>query len=127
MAVPTPTDIDVVQRQTFTMRVVWRTSAATPVPISLANYRAHMQVRTKPGGAGVPIIDLSSLGTSPGLIREPSGDIGAIIVRIPATLTALITKNCFYDLFIINATDPTDATRLIYGAITISKSVTVEP
>ena len=125
MTLAPSTDITVVQGATFTMQVTWASSAATPVPISLANHRAHMQIRTRPGLTGTPTIDLTSLGTTPALTLEPGGQTGLVAVRIPATLTATLTKNCAYDLFVINNSDPTDATRLIYGAVILSKSVTV--
>lgn len=116
----------IVQNATFTMRVTW-TDSVTSNPISLANYFAHMQVRSKVGATGTPLLDLSSEGTAPALIIEPGGATGEIDIRIPATGTATLTKNCVYDLFVINKTDPTDATRLVKGAITLDKSVTVTP
>lgn len=127
MADPVATDIDVVQGATFTMQVTWAdASQATPVPISLQGYRAHMQVRSKQGGVGTPLLDLSSLNPSPALTLEPSSQTGVIDVRISALDTAKLKKDCFYDLFVINASDPTQAVRLVFGQITVWKSVTID-
>jgi hypothetical protein len=121
MADPVATDIDVVQGATFTMQVTWAdASQATPAPISLQGYRAHMQVRSKQGGVGTPLLDLSSLNPSPALTLEPGGLTGVIDVRISALDTAKLKKDCF------NASDPTQAVRLVFGQITVWKSVTID-
>lgn len=126
MTAPTETDIDIVQGQTFTMQVTWADESTDPAtPISLSGYHAHMQVRLKAGAVGTPMLDLSSTGTDPALTLEPNGQTGVVAVRIPATATATLTKNCAYDLFVVSTTDPTEATRLVFGKITIYKSVTV--
>lgn len=122
----TPTDIEIVQGATFNMQVTWADSSTDPpTPISLSDYYAHMQIRSKPGATGTPLINLSSTGTTPALTIEPDGQTGVVRVRISAQDTATLTKNCAYDLFVIKTNDPTEATRLVYGAITLSKSVTV--
>lgn len=126
MTAPTATNIDIIQGQTFGMQVTWADSTTSPpTPIPLTNYRAHMQIRSKPGAVGTPLVELSSVGTSPALTIEPNGSIGVVEVRIPATTTAILAKNCSYDLFVINSSDPTEATRLVYGTVTVYKSVTV--
>lgn len=108
------------------MNVTWADSSTNPAtPISLSGYRAHMQIRAKAGSFGPPLLDLSSTGTSPALTIEPNAQTGVVAIRIGATDTALLTKTCAYDLFVIKTTDPTEATRLIYGAVTVERAVTV--
>lgn len=126
MAAPTETDVDVVQGQTFSMQVTWADeSVDPPAPISLNGYRAHMQVRSRAGSSGAPLLDLTSDGDDASLHIEPNGQTGVVVVRISASDTAKLTKNCAYDLFVVNTADPTEATRLIFGKVTVSKSVTV--
>lgn len=120
---PIATDIEVIQGATFKMRVTWNDDQATPQPISLANYRAHMQIRSKTGGTGAILAELSSDDDS--LTKEPDGLVGAIDVRVSALVTATLKKKCYYDLFVINMSDPTDAVRLVYGSVTVSLSATV--
>lgn len=124
----TPTDIDIDQGATFRMQVTWADTTTSPaVPISLAGYWAHMQFRSKAGSLGTPLLNLSSLGIAPALILEPDDVTGALTIRIGAEQTALLKKNCFYDLFVVQTIDASEATRLIHGAVTVSKSVTVNP
>lgn len=126
MTAATSTDIDVVQGATFAMQVTWANSAVSPAtPIPLSGYRAHMQFRPKPGAVGTPLLELSSEGTAPSLTIEPNGATGVVSIRISAIDTATLNKNCFYDLFVVNKTDPTDATRLVKGAVNLDKSVTI--
>lgn len=126
MAAPTETDIDVVQGQTFTMQVTWANESTDPAtPISLSGYHAHMQVRTKAGATGTALLDLSSIGSNPALTIEPNGQTGVVAVRIGAVDTAALTKSCAYDLFVVSTADPTEAVRLVFGKITLYKSVTV--
>lgn len=122
----TQTDIEIVQRQTFTMTLTWTTNATPPQPIDLSGYRAHMQLRRKPGVSGTPLIDVSSVGTNPGITLQPGGSLGVVAVRIPASETALLTKDCWYDIFVIKSDDATEATRLASGKVTVSLSVTSE-
>ena len=124
MAAPVETDLDVIQGATYSMTVTWSDTSQSPaVPISLANYRAHMQVRSKQSTTAPLLLDLASDGTSPSLTLEPGGQTGVISVRIGATDTAKLTRDCFYDLFVINLSDATNAVRLVYGKMSIYKSV----
>lgn len=126
----TPTPLEIVQRATFSLSVTWTDNATPPAPIPLTGYFAHMQIRSKAGAAGDPIVDVTSVaanGVTPEILLEPNGMIGVVQVRIPATKTALLTKNCNYDLFLIKVADPTEAIRLIYGPVTVDRSVTVTP
>jgi hypothetical protein len=121
---PTETPIEVVQGQTFNMRVTWTDNQATPQPISLSGRRSVMQIRTKRSYTGTLMADLASDGTDPALTNEPSGATGQVQIRIPATVTALLTKTTYYyDLFTISESDVTDAVRLVFGAVTVSPSV----
>jgi hypothetical protein len=123
MTVETPTDLNVNQGETYVLQVAWLDSSVTPnVPISLTGYRAHMQIRLKAGAPGAALLDLVS---PVDITLEPGGQTGVLTVRIPATETATLLKNCAYDLFLISTTDPTQATRLLYGHILLSRSVTV--
>lgn len=124
----TPTPLEIVQRATFSLSVTWKDSATPAVPISLAGYYAHMQIRSKAGAAGDPLVDVTSAatgGATPDILLEPNDRTGVVEVRIPATKTAQLTKNCVYDLFLIKSNDPTEATRLIFGPIAVSRAVTV--
>lgn len=126
MAFPDPTNIGVVQNATFQMTVNWATSEATPQPIDMTDYRARMQIRTKTGGIGQLMVDLSdSIG---GLLIQPEDEIGRLDIYIGAEQTALLKKALyFYDLFIIKRDDAGEAVRLAYGTVTLFKSVTVTP
>lgn len=121
----TETDIEIVQGATFNLSMTWTTSDVTPQPISLLGYRAHMQIRSKAGAAGPPWADASSSNGQ--ITLEPGNSTGLIAVRIPATVTATLKKNGWYDLFVIASSDATEATRLLAGKVTLVKSVTTEP
>lgn len=120
----TEEDIDIIQGATFNLSLTWTTSDVTPVPISLAGYRAHMQIRAKQGSIGTPMLDISS--TTGEITLEPGGSTGLIAIRIPATMTALLKKGGFYDVFVIANADATEATRLLAGKVILEKSVTIE-
>lgn len=124
---PTPTDIVVVQGATYTMRVTWTDQQATPQPISLANYRAFMQVRSRRGGTGALLISLSSEGATPQLTLEPAGLTGVVDVRIPADLTRTLRRDAQYDLFVVRRDDITEAFRLLFGAVVVDTSASVDP
>lgn len=131
MTLPTESDIVVSQGATFSMRVTWNDQQATPQPISLAGYRAYLQIRSKRGGTGAVIASLSSEGSNPALTLEPESNgsplIGVVDVRMGADVTRLIRKNAFYDLFVVLASDYTAAVRLVYGQVIVSLSAGVDP
>ena len=118
----TPFNLDIVQGATYRFSVTYTTGGATPTPSSLAGYRAHMQIRRRPGTT--ILVDLASTGTSPAIQVEPSSQTGVVSVRIPATLTATLSRDGVYDLFLINETDATEAFRLLYGNVTVEQAVT---
>lgn len=122
----TSVPIEIIQGQTFRMNVTWADATTDPAtPLSLTGYRAHMQIRSKAGASGTPLVDLSSIGVNPQLAIEPNSATGVVGIRIGADVTATLTKNCAYDLFIIRLDDVTEAVRLVAGAVTINKSVSV--
>lgn len=121
----TQTPITIVPGQTFKMSVTWADGSTPPVPISLTGYRAHMQFRKHPGAKGDPIVDLTSVGGG-ALTIQPDGSVGEVRIRISALITALILKDCAYDLFVLKDADSTEATRLVGGPVTVDPSVTVE-
>lgn len=131
-ALPTETDIVVSQGATYSMRVTWNDQQATPQPISLAEYRAYFQIRTKRGGAGAIIASLSSEGENPALTLEPADTngnpmTGVVEVRIGADVTRLLRRNAFYDLFVVLASDYTESVRLVYGQVIVSLSASTDP
>lgn len=128
MADPVATPIAVVQGATFTMQVTWTDASTDPAtPISLDGYRALMQIRLRAGVTGTPLISLSSEGTSPALTLEPNQHTGVIKIRIGANNTRLLKKATYhYDLFVINKDDDTEAIRLVFGPVNVSKSVSVD-
>ena len=121
------TDIEVVQGATFTMAVTWTDNATPPNPNSLAGYRAHMQVRRRAASTGTPLLDLASTGSSPSLTLEPNGQTGVVVVRMSALDTATLRKDSYYDLFLVEVADPTNAIRLVAGALNLDLSVTFNP
>lgn len=125
--VPTPDDIEVIQGATYKMRVTWNDDQATPQPISLTGWRAHMQIRAKRGGTGTLLANLSSdvVSDDGSLTLEPESLTGTIDVKVSALMTAKLKKSAFYDLFVIKTDDPTEAVRLVYGTVDISTSATV--
>ncbi len=138
----TSTDIEIIQGATFYMSVTWTDGAATPNPIPLSGYRAHMQIRRRAGAADPPLVDARSDGLSTAtpsgiglseITMEPlSSDAtpvpqtGVMLIRVPATVTATLSKPSVYDLFLIRQGDDTEATRILFGAVTISTSATTE-
>jgi len=124
---PVSEDITVIQGATYKMRITWNDDQATPQPIPLTGWRAHMQIRSKRGGAGVLMANLASdvTGTDGSMTLEPEGLIGVIDVKVSALTTAGFKKGGFYDVFVIKTDDPTEAYRLVYGAMNISQSASV--
>lgn len=143
--------LGVVQGQTYGLKVTWTDGASpTPNPLSMTGRYAHMQVRSKIGQTGVPIIDSYSTYITKGantgtpddsrlatasvadIIQEPSGQTGVLMIRLPATATAALSKVStvdapayWFDLYTINSTDATDAIQLATGVVVVRNSVTV--
>jgi hypothetical protein len=109
-------DLTIEQGATFAQLLIWKDSAGSL--INLTGYTARMQIR--------PTVDsdtvIASLTTENGGISL-SVINGSISLSIPAAYTALMTfVTAVYDLEMI-ATDAT-VTRLIQGAVVLSKEVT---
>lgn len=118
----TQTDIEIVQGETKVFTATWTIGG---VAKPLTGYVAHLQMRKRPGSfTADPLVDISSLGTTPAIQLEPAGTVGLVRVRIPAQLTSVLKKNCWYSLFLVNGTDPSEAIRLMFGQVLISKSST---
>lgn len=119
----TLTNIDLVQGETKNFSATWVKGG---VPQPLTGYVGHLQIRKRAGSfTAAPMIDIASTDAPPAAITlEPGGQAGKVVVRIPATLTRNVTRNGWYDLFLVNADDPTDAIRLMHGQVTLDKSAT---
>lgn len=143
--------LGIVQGQTYPLKVTW-TDGAVPTPnaLSMAGRYAHMQVRSKIGQVGVPVIDSYSTYVTKGvdtstpddsrlatanvadIIQEPSGQTGVLEIRLPATATQALKKvstadepSYWFDIYTISSTDPTDAVQLATGQVAVRNSVTV--
>lgn len=132
IALGTNYDISLAQGATYNMilNAVSGETQETEAPFSLSGYRAHLQIRKRAGSSGDPLVDCTSAGDDPDLLIEPldiHGDpqVGRIEIRIPANKTAVLTKNCAYDVFIVDQSDATQAVRLMHGVVNVSRSVTV--
>lgn len=123
MTTPAETvDLDINQGETKVFTATWTVDGA---PKPLTGFVAHMQMRKRAGSfGGTPLMDLRSNGANPAIEMEPDGVTGKVRVRIPAQLTAALTKDCFFDLFVINASDPSESVRLVAGKAIISRSAT---
>lgn len=109
-------DITIEQGATFTLSLVWKDSAGTP--INLTGWTARMQVRPS-YGSDVVLLNLNS--TSGGITL--GGLAGTIEVVGSATATAAITgRKAVYDIELVA---PGGAvTRLLQGLATLSPEVT---
>lgn len=147
-ALPEAIELGIVQGQTYSLTVTWTDGAATPTPLSMTGRYAHMSIAKKVGG--VPVIDSYSGYITKGvdddnpddqrlatasvadILQEPNSRTGVLVVRLPATATAALTKQAYtFDLYTINSTDPTDAVQLATGTVAVLNSTTtallVEP
>ena len=109
-------DLYIEQGATFYQEVVWKDSAGEV--IDLTDYTARMQIR-KTKQATTPLI---SLTTENDRITIEAAE-GKVILEIAATDTAEFSQFCgVYDLELISSTG--FVTRLMEGAVTISREVT---
>lgn len=90
------------------------------VPVPLAPYRAHMQVRQRYGSP--VLLDLTT--ENDGIVFDAAP--GVIKIRGKASDTANVTRNCIYDLHLILIADPEEVIRVFGGTITLQKAVTVD-
>lgn len=118
------TPLSVVQGETYTMDVTYADNSDPAVPQSLASYRARMSVR-RAKKVTAPLLFTLTSDDNGGLLIEPDGRTGVVVVRMSALQTEMLTRTtAYYDLFIINVNDPSDAKRLVAGTMTVDLSVT---
>jgi hypothetical protein len=60
------------------------------------------------------------------LTIEPASETGVITIHIAADITQSLNRPAYYDLFVVSKTDPDSRTRLIFGDVGPSLSVTQE-
>lgn len=104
----------------FNITLTW-TTGSPAAPVNLTGWSAHLQIRSNYADFGGTIYaDLSS--ASGGLVL--GGTAGTIQVVIPASQTTTLGfNNAVYDLKMTNPSG--SITRLIQGAVTFSREVTV--
>ena len=108
------------QGATFLLTVTWTTPGATPSPVDLTNFSAHMQVRTQLGAAGT-VLDLS---TQDGTITL-GGAQGTISINIPAEMMAQVAAGSYrYDLNVSSSDATPIVTKLIAGSFKVTGAVT---
>lgn len=118
MAEPVQHHFKFYQGATFAKIVTWQESDGTPIP--LTQYKARMQVRTKPRGR----IMLNLTTENGGITLEPGGATGEIHLFASAAQTALMNVDGVYDLELEDENDSTIVERLIEGKATVSLQVT---
>lgn len=110
-------DIDVEQWTSFRMNLVYSDDQG-PVPIG--DYEARMQIRRRFGSP--LLIDASTYNGK--IVLERDGQPGRIDVWIGAEQTAVLTRNCVYDLNLIRKNQPDDVVRVIQGKVLVRRAVT---
>lgn len=110
-------DIDIEQWTSFRMSLVYSDDQG-PVPID--NYEARMQIRRRFGSP--LLIDASS--TNEMIDIQRGGQPGRIDVWIGAEQTAVLTRNCVYDLNLIRKDLPDDVIRVVQGKVVVRRAVT---
>lgn len=109
-------DFEIEQGATLIKPIVWKDSNGNPVP--LGGYTAKMQVRKSASAADV----LVELSTTNGRISI-TPNTGTVTLIFDATTTAALSfSSGVYDLEMTSASGV--VTRLMQGAITVSKEVT---
>lgn len=107
-------DFEIEQGTTLNKGLVWKGS--TGAPVDLSGYTARMQLRPSVSSDTV-LLDLT---TENGGITL-GGALGTITLHFTAAQTAALPKGGVYDLeMIIDG----NVTRLIQGAVSLSKEVT---
>ena len=107
-------DFEIEQGATKNLRFVWKDSEA--VPVDLTGCTARMQLRRTVSSDTV----VAELTTENGRIVLGGAD-GTVDVEFSAELTEQIAKNCVYDIELVHG--PV-VTRLVQGAISVSREVT---
>lgn len=107
-------DFEIEQGTTLNKQMVWKGS--TGAPVDLSGYTARMQMRPSVSSDTV----LLNLTTENGGITL-GGALGTITLHFTAAQTSALTKGGVYDIEVVTGGD---VTRLIQGAISLSKEVT---
>lgn len=115
-------EVTLYMEQGATMRVTLLYTDSEDDPISLDGYRAHMQIRRRARTTS-PV--LANLTSENGGITLGPGE-GEIHVRVKASQTAPIFRNCAYDLHLIAEDDPDEVVRVFGGPIVVTPGVTVD-
>lgn len=110
-------DLAFVQGATLTRQFTWTVDGVVQ---SLAGQVIKSEVRTRELSTAERIVDLAAYITVL--------DDTIINLRVPATVTAYFEprkfKRAAWDLFLIDAADPTEALMLIQGSVTLDPSAT---
>ena len=107
-------DFEIEQGTTLNKQMVWKDS--TGAPVDLSGYTARMQLRPSISSDTV-LLDLT---TENGGITL-GGVLGTITLHFTAAQTAALSKGGVYDLEMIVGGN---VTRLLQGAVSLSKEVT---
>lgn len=107
-------DFEIEQGTTLNKQMVWKDS--TGAPVDLSGYTARMQMRPSVSSDTV----LLNLTTENGGITL-GGALGTITLHFTDAQTSALTKGGVYDIEVVTGGN---VTRLIQGAISLSKEVT---
>ena len=107
-------DFEIEQGTDYDKPIVWKDS--TGAPVNLSGYAARMQLRPSVSSDTV----LLNLTTENGGITL-GGALGTITLHFTDAQTSALTKGGVYDIEVVTAGN---VTRLIQGAISLSKEVT---
>jgi hypothetical protein len=112
-------NIIIEQGSVFTLPLVWKD--ALGVPISVAGYKARMQIRKAFKSPDPPLISLTSDAGDIVL----GGALGTITAKIIAENTAALEiKQGVYDLELVPPSGEDDAFRFIEGVVIVTPEVT---
>lgn len=122
------TDLTVEQGKTFSLSLRWNVSSdggATKTPVSLANKKARMQIRPRPGApAWVTVVsDVADTYWSvhTNLVLEAGGDTGRIDATISAAVTPQVLENGVYELAVWTTAD--DIHNVVRGRVGTVKQI----
>lgn len=124
MTTPTPLGPNVTvqplvvrQGATFRARYTWEEGG---VPQSLEGMEARLSVAARRGKT--PIFTISSADGE--ILLEDGGATGQMDFHMNPAKTRLLRKNAYYDLVLIDTTDPTEVVRLLEGTVTVDPMTT---
>lgn len=111
-------DLAIVQHETLQRTFTWMIDGQAQ---SVSGYTIHSQVRRKEDPASQLLLDLAPYIT-------PAVDSLSLVLRVPATVTGSLDLRAFrkaaWDLFLVSSSDPTDAVRLLQGAVSLDPAST---